>query len=77
MEAEISEVERGKQEAKKQRIYCKLQVAEVRKPLMAVKRIVEKGNLVQFGDLPGESYIYITRKVRARFPYITKAEDRT
>ena len=28
---------------------------------MAVKRIVQRGNLVQFGELPGESFIYNKR----------------
>ena len=32
-------------------------VTEVRKPLAAVSRIVDKGNRVVFGKGPGESYI--------------------
>ena len=34
------------------------QVADVKKPLVSVKRIVEKGNLVQFGPGIGENYIF-------------------
>ena len=32
-------------------------VCDVRKPLAAVRNICEKGNLVQFGSEPGESFI--------------------
>ena len=35
----------------------RFQVAGVTKPLMSVKRVVEKGNRVVFGKGPGESYI--------------------
>ena len=42
-------------------VTCNFQVANVRKPLMAVKRIVQRGNLVQFGELPGESFIHNKR----------------
>ena len=37
------------------------QVTDVRKPLLAVKRITEKGNVVQFG--PAESDNYIKNKL--------------
>ena len=40
------------------------QVKDVRKPLLAVKRITEKGNVVQFG--PAESDNYITKKCLGR-----------
>ena len=34
------------------------QVTDVRKPLLAVRRLVEKGNTVVLGGEDGESYIY-------------------
>ena len=37
------------------------QVTDVRKPLLAVKRITEKGNVVQFG--PAESDNHIKKKL--------------
>ena len=33
------------------------QVADVKKPLVAVKRIAEKGNITQFGPEPGDNFI--------------------
>ena len=33
------------------------QVADVKKPLLAVERIIEKGNHVTFGPGPGDNYI--------------------
>jgi len=33
------------------------QVTDVRKPLLAVKRITEKGNVVQFGPAESDNYI--------------------
>ena len=33
------------------------QVADVKKPLLAVKRIIEKGNHVTFGRSPEDTYI--------------------
>ena len=33
------------------------QVAEVKKPLIAVRRIVEKGNVVQFGPQDADNFI--------------------
>ena len=35
----------------------KFQVTDVRKPLLAVRRLVEKGNLVQFGPEPEQNFI--------------------
>ena len=35
----------------------KFQVAKVKKPLIAVKRIVEKGNIVQFGETEEDNFI--------------------
>ena len=34
------------------------QVADVRKPLLAVRRLVEKGNTVVLAGCEGESYVY-------------------
>ena len=34
------------------------QVTDVRKPLLAVKRITEKGNVVQFGPAENDNYVY-------------------
>ena len=33
------------------------QVTDVQKPLLAVSRLIEQGNIVQFGKLPGHSFI--------------------
>ena len=33
------------------------QVTDVKKPLLAVSRLIEHGNVVQFGPRPGDSYI--------------------
>jgi hypothetical protein len=38
-------------------IGLKFQVTDVRKPLLSVRRLTEKGNTVQFSDEPGECYI--------------------
>ena len=35
----------------------KFQVTDVRKPLLAVRRLVERGNVVQFGPEPEQNYI--------------------
>ena len=35
----------------------KFQATDVRKPLPAVRRLVEKGNVVQFGPEPWQNYI--------------------
>ena len=51
----------GPQRRRKSVVTCNFQVANGRKPLIAVKRIVQRGNLVQFGELPGESSIYNKR----------------
>ena len=39
-------------------IGLKFQVTDVRKPLLAVRRLVEKGNVVSFGPRPEQNYIY-------------------
>ena len=38
-------------------IGLKFQVTDVRKPLLSVRRLTEKGNTVQFSEEPGECYI--------------------
>ena len=38
-------------------VSVKFQVTDVRKPLLAVRRLVEKGNVVQFGPEPKQNYI--------------------
>ena len=55
------------------------QVSDVQKPLAAVWRIAEKGNLVQFGPRPGDNFIQNveTKKkvqiVRKGGPYVIEA----
>ena len=33
------------------------QVTDVKKPLLAVSRLIERGNVVQFGPRPGDNFI--------------------
>ena len=40
------------------RVNLKFQVTDVRKPLLAVWRLVEKGNVVNFGPRPEQNFIY-------------------
>ena len=40
-----------------QKLSMNFQVADVQKPLLAVSRLLEQGNMVQFGNLPGHSFI--------------------
>ena len=47
----------GRKEGEKGRLGFKFQVADVKKPLVSVRRIVEKGNYVQFGPGEGDNYI--------------------
>ena len=54
----IQPVEKGQGE--KNKLGFRFQVADVKKPLVAVKRITEKGNHVQIG--PGEKDNYILNK---------------
>ena len=58
----------------------RFQVTDVKKPLLAVRRLVEKGNVVRFGPKPGESYI-ANIETGKRIPmerkghsFVTKAE---
>ena len=36
----------------------KFQVTDVKKPLLAVRKLVEKGNVVMFGPEPSQNYIH-------------------
>ena len=38
-------------------IGLRFQVTDVRKPLLAVRRLVERGNVVSFGPEPSDNYI--------------------
>ena len=38
-------------------VALKFQVTDVRKPLLAVRRLIEKGNVVQFGPEPAQNFI--------------------
>ena len=57
-QVEVASAEAQKVAPGKHLVTSNFQVADVRKPLLSVKRIVQRGNLVQFGDRPGESFIY-------------------
>ena len=46
-----------------QKLLMNFQVTDVQKPLLAVSRLVEQGNLVQFGKAPGQSFIQGNRWV--------------
>ena len=49
----------------------KFQVTDVRKPLLAVRRLVEKGNVVVLSDGEGESYI-MNKEAKVRIPIVKK-----
>ena len=51
------------------------QVADVRKPLLAVTRIAEKGNVVQFGPSEGDNFI--RNKLSGNKILLRKKEGRT
>ena len=40
-----------------QQLSMRFQVTDVQKPLLAVSRLLEQGNVVQFGKQPGHSFI--------------------
>ena len=42
---------------KGQKLSMRFQVTDVQKPLLAVSRLLEQGNVVQFGKQPGHSFI--------------------
>jgi hypothetical protein len=50
----IGQVEKGE---KRMKLKFKFQVAEVKKPLISVKRITEKGNVVAFGPEDDDNFI--------------------
>ena len=66
----------------------RFQVTDVKKPLLAVRRLVEKGNVVRFGPEPGESYIAnietgkkieltaVSREARWRAKAVSNADSR-
>lgn len=47
------------------------QVTDVRKPLVAVRRLVENGTKVVFGSEDGESYIY-HKETKTKIPVAKK-----
>ena len=49
----------------------KFQVNDVKKPLLAVRRLVEKGNVVVLSDGEGESYI-MNKEAKVRIPIVKK-----
>ena len=49
----------------------KFQVTDVKKPLLAVRRLVEKGNVVVLSDVEGESYI-MNKEAKVRIPIVKK-----
>jgi hypothetical protein len=56
-EKELCMVSAGEKGEEGELIKMSFQVAQVKKPLVAVKRIVEKGNYVCFGPEEGDNYI--------------------
>ena len=61
MESKPVEKVREKVESEDKRMSLSFQVADVQKPLVSVKRIVEKGNYVSFG--PGTEDNYVLSKL--------------
>jgi hypothetical protein len=55
----------------KEAVGIKFQVTDVRKPLLAVRRLVEKGCTVTLANGEGESYI-MNRETRVRIPVVKK-----
>jgi hypothetical protein len=49
----------------------KFQVTDVKKPLLAVRRLVEKGNVVVLSSVEGESYIY-NKEANMKIPIVKK-----
>jgi hypothetical protein len=52
-------------------IGLRFQVTDVRKPLLAVRRLVEKGNVVVLSNVEGESHIY-NKESKLRIPIVKK-----
>jgi hypothetical protein len=49
----------------------KFQVTDVRKPLLAVRRLVERGNIVVLSGVEGESYI-LNKEAKVKIPVVKK-----
>jgi hypothetical protein len=49
----------------------KFQVTDVKRPLLAVRRLVEKGNVVMLSGVSGESYVY-NKEAKMRIPIVKK-----
>jgi hypothetical protein len=49
----------------------KFQVTDVKKPLLAVRRLVEKGNVVMLSSVEGESYVY-NKEAKLKIPIVKK-----
>jgi hypothetical protein len=52
-------------------IGMRFQVTDVKKPLLAVRRLVEKGNIVVLSNVEGESYI-MNKEAKVRIPVVKK-----
>jgi hypothetical protein len=52
-------------------IGLRFQVTDVKKPLLAVRRLVEKGNVVVLSNVEGESYI-LNKEAKVRIPIVKK-----
>ena len=46
-------------------------MTDVKKPLLAVRRLVERGNIVVLSGIEGESYI-MNRETKVRVPIVKK-----
>ena len=57
----------GVEKEEKVQMNLKFQVAEVSKPLVSVRRIAEKGNIVQFGPEAEDNFI-LNKETRDRVP---------
>ena len=60
-----------KDNATGRKMSLKFQVADVRNPLMAVKRITEQGNRLSFGPEAEDNYI-LNKRTREKIPMIDK-----
>ena len=49
----------------------KFQVTDVKKPLLVVRRLVEKGNVVVLSNVEGESYIF-NKDAKVKIPIVKK-----
>ena len=52
-------------------IGLKFQVTDVKKPLLAARRLVERGNVVVLSNVDGESYI-MNKEAKVRIPVVKK-----